>query len=311
MTTCVVLPTYNGSRFVIEQMESLLAQSVHPDSVYIVDDCSSDNTVELVENFITQYRLNWNFSRNEKNKGWKQNFYDLLCFANEDLIFLCDQDDVWHPKKIELMKNEMEKNEKIGLLVCKRRDTKNDFSFPELNQETRIRKLPFDTDFFHMTHSGCCHCVRKSFFLDIKKYWKPCFPHDAFLLQNARLFDCLYEINQLLHICRIHENNASKCPPRFKRVIDFTYLYAAYKQLESACPVDDNVKKNILEGYFYFIRQRQKFFKTKNPIDAIKLFLYARFFSKGGGYYPRGAKTFAVDVVIAYKKGSAIFESQL
>lgn len=275
ITTCVVLSTYNGSAFVIEQLESILSQSVQPDSVYIVDDCSSDNTVEIVKRFIEKNGLSWNFSQNEKNKGWMQNFYDLLSSANEDLIFLCDQDDVWHPKKIEFMKDAMEKNEKIGLLVCKHFDTKSDFSFPKLNQETEIRKLSFDRSFYQCTHPGCCYCVRKSFFLRIKQYWNPRFPHDAFLLRNGKLFDCLYEINQVLHICRIHENNASKCPPRFKRVIDFTYLYAVCKQLELACPADDDEKRKIIEDYLSFIKQRQKFFKSKNPIDAAKLFFKA------------------------------------
>ena len=75
----IAMTTYNGEKFVIKQLQSLLNQTLQPDEVIIHDDRSSDSTPELVQKFIKENNLtNWHFSVNEKNLGYKQNFYETI-----------------------------------------------------------------------------------------------------------------------------------------------------------------------------------------------------------------------------------------
>ena len=98
------MATYNGEKYVIEQLESIKNQSLKPDEVIISDDCSTDNTRSLISEYIKKHNLtNWSLIENHVNKGYKKNFIDSLKFVNGDIVFLSDQDDVWDKEKIRKM----------------------------------------------------------------------------------------------------------------------------------------------------------------------------------------------------------------
>lgn len=103
MTVSVALATYNGEKYITEQLDSLLGQTVRPEEVIIIDDCSTDRTPDIIGEYIASHKLDWRFSRSEKNSGYKRNFYNCLKECTGDVVFLCDQDDVWHKEKIEKM----------------------------------------------------------------------------------------------------------------------------------------------------------------------------------------------------------------
>ena len=118
MKTSVVLSTYNGEQYIIEQLESIKNQTRIPDEVLIYDDCSTDQTVELVRNFIDKNRLDaWKLEVNQHNKGWKKNFMNGIWSASGDLVFPCDQDDIWMPHKIATMEKIIEDNSSIMVLT--------------------------------------------------------------------------------------------------------------------------------------------------------------------------------------------------
>ena len=96
------MTTYNGERFLPEMLESLRNQTRKIDELLIFDDGSTDSTVCLIENYIDKYRLeNWKIRQNEINLGWEKNFVQGLNQAKGDVIFPCDQDDVWHEDKLK------------------------------------------------------------------------------------------------------------------------------------------------------------------------------------------------------------------
>ena len=103
MKTSVVISTYNGEKYIIEQLESIRTQSVPVDEVLIFDDCSKDNTVEICINYIKMFHLiGWKIKRNEQNLGFVKNFIYGLYETSGDVIFLADQDDIWKYNKVEL-----------------------------------------------------------------------------------------------------------------------------------------------------------------------------------------------------------------
>ena len=102
----ILLSTYNGEKFLEAQLDSILKQSYQDYNILIRDDGSSDNTISILNSYKENYPQKIFLIDNEnKNLGSTGSFLTLLNHSRADLIFFCDQDDVWHSKKISLMLN--------------------------------------------------------------------------------------------------------------------------------------------------------------------------------------------------------------
>lgn len=106
MKISVCMATYNGEKYIKEQLESILSQIGENDEVIISDDSSTDNTVEIINSF-NDCRIK--IYKNTKEKGYTRNFENALEKANGDVIFLSDQDDVWVENKVNKMIKILEK----------------------------------------------------------------------------------------------------------------------------------------------------------------------------------------------------------
>ena len=110
----VALATYNGEKYIIEQLDSLRSQTRQPDEVIISDDFSTDNTCNIIEEYIKKYSLNtFKIVKNEFGKGVYGNFYTAIKKTTGDIVLLCDQDDVWKNNKITVIEEEFKKNQSI------------------------------------------------------------------------------------------------------------------------------------------------------------------------------------------------------
>jgi len=120
LSSSIAMTTYNGERFLIEQLKSLNNQTRKPDEVVICDDGSKDNTVALIKKFIENNDLHtsWKLVVNEINKGYTLNYLDCAAMTKGDVIFFCDQDDIWDNIKIEKMMYEFENNHSITAMGC-------------------------------------------------------------------------------------------------------------------------------------------------------------------------------------------------
>ena len=103
------MATYNGEKYLIEQIESIINQSYENWTLLIRDDISEDSTVSIIEEYEkkdSRIRL----LRDEKgNLGFVKNFEELLVQSQEDFIMFCDQDDYWLENKLEIYINELNK----------------------------------------------------------------------------------------------------------------------------------------------------------------------------------------------------------
>lgn len=101
----ILLATYNGSKYIREQLDSLLAQTYPNISIYIRDDGSNDNTVSILQDYIannTSSREIILLENNGHNLGCPASFYQLLKECSPaDYYAFCDQDDIWYPDKIK------------------------------------------------------------------------------------------------------------------------------------------------------------------------------------------------------------------
>ena len=103
MKLSIVMTTYNGMEYIKDQLDSIANQKRKADEVLIYDDGSNDGTIEFIENYINNNGLNntWKLIVNEENKGWRRNFVEGIWSSIGDLVFPCDQDDIWHENKLE------------------------------------------------------------------------------------------------------------------------------------------------------------------------------------------------------------------
>src|SRR5436309_1426538 len=107
LSTEVIVCTFNGEQFVVEQLRSILNQSQTVDSIVIQDDQSVDDTVGRIYTFINGLKgedaRKFQVRINEENLGYAQNFVTAIERSTADILFLCDQDDVWERDKVKVM----------------------------------------------------------------------------------------------------------------------------------------------------------------------------------------------------------------
>ena len=101
MKLSVALCTYNGEKFIAEQLESIARQTVLPDELIICDDRSADQTVQILHEFANKAPFPVSIYHNETTLGVIRNFEQAISLCKGEYIALADQDDVWLPEKIE------------------------------------------------------------------------------------------------------------------------------------------------------------------------------------------------------------------
>lgn len=95
------MATFNGARFIREQLDSFAAQTRLPDELVVTDDGSTDDTLKIVENFARTAPFGVEVHRNPQRLGFPGNFEKAAGLCCGEIVFLSDQDDVWFPRKIE------------------------------------------------------------------------------------------------------------------------------------------------------------------------------------------------------------------
>ncbi|XYD07398.1 glycosyltransferase [Methylobacterium sp. NMS12] len=98
----VVLATYNGSKFIWKQLDTLVAQTVRPLEIIVSDDASTDDTLKIVRKFATESAVEFKIVENSPALGFRDNFLRASLLARGSLVAFCDQDDIWDTRKIEL-----------------------------------------------------------------------------------------------------------------------------------------------------------------------------------------------------------------
>ena len=95
----IIMPSYNTGGFIKSSIESVIAQSYSNWELIIVDDCSTDNTDKVVEDYLSDNRIH--YIKNDKNSGAAISRNRALREAKGKWIAFLDSDDLWEPKKLE------------------------------------------------------------------------------------------------------------------------------------------------------------------------------------------------------------------
>ena len=114
MTTSVALCTFNGARYLEQQLDSIRSQTLAPAELVICDDGSTDDTESIVERFRNTAPFPVRFYRNAITLGSTRNFEQAIRLCEGDAIALCDQDDLWMPQKLQRMTSILEQQPQVG-----------------------------------------------------------------------------------------------------------------------------------------------------------------------------------------------------
>ena len=113
MTLSIALATYNGEKYLREQLDSILCQTVSDFELIICDDCSTDSTLLILKEYADKdFRIK--IFVNEKNIGFKKNFEKAISLCTCDYIALSDQDDIWTENHLQILLENIGKNGLIG-----------------------------------------------------------------------------------------------------------------------------------------------------------------------------------------------------
>lgn len=215
MKSCLVLvATYNGEKYLQEQLDSILAQKGVEIFIKVSDDCSTDGTQKILKSYKENYS-NFDYSVNEKNKRFTYNFLDLFFSINEniyDYYAFCDQDDFWLPEKIAKAIEQIEntlKNNKNGVLYCSNLIVANEkLERIGMQEDESIYKCHKNNFFFENIATGCTIVFNTKFKIHAQKYYPIGISlHDYWLfLIAAYTATYVYDINGYI-LYRQHETN--------------------------------------------------------------------------------------------------------
>jgi len=158
----VCVATYNGEKFIKEQLISIMIQLGDNDEIIISDDGSTDKTLQIIDD-LNDERIC--VIKNRFCRGVNHNFENALKNANGDIIFLSDQDDIWLPNKIKICCDELKDNDLV-VSNCIVINELGNIIYPSYFDVVKSGK-GFFKNFYRSTYLGCCLAFKKEVLLKV------------------------------------------------------------------------------------------------------------------------------------------------
>ena len=282
----VAITTYNGEKYLLEQLESIKNQIRTPDEVVIIDDASTDSTPQMIKSFIEENGLDsWKFIENKENLGFIKNYRKALLETDGDVIFLCDQDDVWFEDKVESISSVMAQNPQILALntaflindetaeIKKTTTKKNNFGLIDKLLKKRLEKISLSTEFHSNISPGCTMAITREIADNYVRLSKCELPHDYEMNVMAAAKGGLYFYDAALIKYRLHGENLIGLTPKEANRIEI-----ARERLSLAEAVLNYSGK---EGLYLACKNRLSALEDISLIKVLKLWLdidYIKYF---------------------------------
>lgn len=206
MRVSIAMATYNGEKYLQQQLDSFAAQTRLPDELVVSDDASSDRTTDILTDFKRHAPFEVRISVNPENIGLVKNFERAVTMCAGDLIFLSDQDDVWFSDKISYVEQEMMSDEALLSFSNNHIITDDKLVATKYTTLGNMKKMGRpDSMFGH----GCCTVIRRELVEAITPF--PAFiGHDAWIRDITESVKRRKVSDKPLQYYRKHENNASE-----------------------------------------------------------------------------------------------------
>lgn len=295
----VAMATYNGEKYILPQLESIYYQKIKPDEVVIVDDCSKDNTVEIIKKFILdKQEIQWKLYVNDQNMGYVSNFFKAIRFTTGDIIILSDQDDEWGESKVEVICDFFQKNHNMLSLH-------GDYSLIDKEgkvfQENVLRYKNTLSQYSlfrfgkRLNYCGMSTAFRSSVKTILLSFSPEKLPtHDWMIHAIAACGNGLYVSNQILAYRRYHGNNVAlsiervhnrSIQQRIEWMENYLQYYRLLRKVYARCCINGIVcekdKKNldkIINSFIQVTKYRMKCIKKGKILRFFRLLFQIQYF---------------------------------
>ena len=192
----IAMATYNGEKFIREQLDSILAQTITDWELIVCDDVSTDSTIAILEEYAKKDgRIQ--IHKNKVNLGFKRNFEKAISLCSGDYIALCDQDDIWYSNHLEVLYNQIG-NHSLSIGNSDIVDVNNQYLNKRMSDTDGIHFIPKDTklllfrEFFYANpFQGASMLLRADFAKKCIPIPKEVHYHDAWISTCACFVDGL------------------------------------------------------------------------------------------------------------------------
>ena len=201
----VCIATYNGEVYIKEQLQSILLNLRENDEIIISDDNSSDDTIKIVHS-LNDFRIQVVYNT-RNNKGHIRNFENALLHATGDVIFLSDQDDIWHPEKAQRMLEALEVHDVVVcdcIVVDQSMEVLSDSFFALIHSGSGFFK-----NLIKNTFLGCCMAFNRDILEKALPFPKHIKSHDTWIGLVGESFGSTLFLPEKLHYFRRHGSNFS------------------------------------------------------------------------------------------------------
>lgn len=272
-TVSVAMATYNGQHYIREQLDSILEQTIVPDEIVIVDDCSSDSTMEILNSYAKEHSGIIKIYQNEANLGYIKNFEKAISLCSSQYIALSDQDDIWMRNKLEMLLNA------IGNSLLIHSDAHIIDADGNILQESYSisalkRPLPNYLDIIHFNSvTGCTALINRELFALCAPFPEN-IPHDWWLAMVAVVKNSIAYCAEPLIKYRQHANNAIGCKfskDSFGRRIQSeirTFYQSIYKRNNRIRKIKNNLDL-LASRNIEFSEEIEDFHRIVTKLDSI------------------------------------------
>lgn len=206
MRISVCMATYNGEKYIREQIESILPQLGENDELIISDDNSTDNTIKIIED-LNDSRIKIHFNKGEK--GYVPNFENAIKNSSGDIIFFSDQDDKWLPNKVTKFLERLKDNDLVvsdAIVINEYGEVIEKSLFKVVNTKKGLWN-----NWIKNRYYGCCMAIRREVLkrvLPFPKRYSIC-SHDRWIPLVCEFYYKVDLIYEPLIIYRRHGKNVS------------------------------------------------------------------------------------------------------
>ena len=217
----ILMASYNGEKYIAEQIESLLAQTFTDWRLLIRDDGSDDDTPAIIAEYAAKYPGKIQVIRdNETCRSATKNFFELLKHTEADYVMFCDQDDVWLPYKIQItydyMKNAERENPGKPVMVFT--------GLQVVDAELRSMDYLMGLEFSERTYTfreliacnraaGCTQMLNRECYRNVGVFQEGIIYHDWWAGLYAAAFGVVVRVPMALMLYRQHGNNVVSARP--------------------------------------------------------------------------------------------------
>ena len=289
----ILMATYNGEKYLVEQLDSIINQTYRNWNLLIRDDNSTDKTLEIIQNYHKKDKRIKILKDNKGNLGIVRNFEELLKSSESEFIMFSDQDDIWVENKLDMYLKMIEKIKNKGFMIHSDAIL-FDKNKSNILKETFISKKAINRGlenvFFNYFVQGATILISKEIKNFILPFPKEVYLHDRYIHLISELFFERIFVNKALIYYRQHGDNQIGAKNTIRELLSKRYFDERDRQLikiiynkYGSLLTED--KKKLIEEYFKITDIRKsrfiRFFMLKKAKIDISLKKQISFLVKG------------------------------